>query len=169
VRRQADERGMDPLSDLAGAFEFEALLTREELRRARTDETLVVAVLDLDGLRDANSRHGAAAGTEMLRQCADALVRSVRAVDDLARTGPDEFSVLLHATDARSASAWARRFEAALESSTTVHPAAPLSCAIGIADTTETPTLMEAAARARKRMEVVQALRRLRRGRDRSA
>ena len=41
----------------------------------------------------------------MLRQCADALARSLRAVDDLARTGPDEFSVLLHATDARSATA----------------------------------------------------------------
>jgi diguanylate cyclase (GGDEF)-like protein len=161
--------GMDPLADLPGADQFEALLTREELRRARTDETLVVAVLDLDGLREANGRHGAAAGTEMLRQCADALVRSLRSVDDLARTAPDEFSVLLHATDASSATAWARRFEDALESSTTVHPAAPLTCAIGIADTTETPTLMEAALRARKRMEVVQALRKLRRNRDRGA
>jgi diguanylate cyclase (GGDEF)-like protein len=161
--------GMDPLADLPGADQFEALLTREELRRARTDETLVVAVLDLDGLRDANSRHGAAAGTEMLRQCADALVRSLRAVDDLARTGPDEFSVLLHGTDARSATAWARRFEDALESSTTVHPAAPLTCAIGIADTTEAQSLMDAAVRARKRMEVVQGLRRLRRGRGRGA
>lgn len=159
--------GMDPLSDLPGADEFEALLTREELRRARTDETLVVAVLDLDGLRDANSRHGATAGTEMLRRCADALARSLRAVDDLARTGPDEFSVLLHATDARSATAWARRFEDVLEGSATLHPAAPFTCAIGIADTTETPTLMEAANRARKRMEVVQALRKLRRNRER--
>jgi diguanylate cyclase len=165
VRRQADEGGMDPLSDMAGVFEFEALLVREELRRARTDETLVVAVLDLDGLREANTRHGAEAGTEMLRQCADALVRSLRSVDDLARTGPDEFSVLLHATDARSATAWARRFEGALESSTTLHPAALLTCAIGIADTTETPSLMETAVRARKRMEVVQALRKQRRDR----
>jgi diguanylate cyclase (GGDEF)-like protein len=161
--------GMDPLSNLPGAEQFEALLTREELRRARTDETLVVAVLDLDGLRDANSVHGAAAGTEMLRQCADALVRSLRAVDDLARTGPDEFSVLLHATDARSATAWARRFEDALERSTTLHPTAPLTCAIGVADTTETPTLMETAVRARKRMEVVQAVRKLRRNRETGA
>ncbi len=161
--------GMDPLSDLPGADQFEALLTREELRRGRTDETLVVAVLDLDGLREANKRHGAAAGTEMLRQCAEALVRSLRAVDDMARTGPDEFSVLLHATDVRSATAWARRFEDALESSTTRHPAAPLTCAIGIADTTETPSLMEAAERARRRMEVVQAVRKLRRNRETGA
>jgi diguanylate cyclase (GGDEF)-like protein len=161
--------GMDPLSDLPGADQFEALLTREELRRSRTDETLVVAVLDVDGLREANSRHGAAAGTEMLRRCADALQRSLRAVDELARTGPDEFSLLLHATDSRSAAAWARRFEDVLESAATMHPAAPLTCAIGIADTTETPTLMETADRARKRMEVVQALRKLRRNRERDA
>jgi diguanylate cyclase (GGDEF)-like protein len=161
--------GMDPLSDLPGAERFQALLTREELRRARTDETQTVAVLDLDGLRAANARHGAAAGTEMLRRCADALRGSLRAVDELARTGPDEFSVLLHATDARSAGAWARRFEDALESAAALHPAAPLTCAIGIADTTETPTLMEAAARARKRVEVVQAVRKLRRGRETGA
>jgi diguanylate cyclase (GGDEF)-like protein len=161
--------GMDPLSDLPGSEQFEALLTREELRRARTNETLVVAVLDVDGLREANSLHGAAAGTEMLRRCADALHRSLRAVDELARTGPDEFSLLLHATDARSATAWARRFEDVLESAAALHPAAPLTCAIGIADTTESPTLMETAARARKRMEVVQALRKLRRNRERGA
>jgi len=161
--------GMDSLADLASADDFETLLTREELRRARTDETLAVAVLDLDGLREANARHGAAAGTEMLRRCADALQQSLRGVDEVARTGPDEFSVLLHATDARSAGAWARRFEDALESAAALHPAAPLTCAIGIADTTETPTLMETAARARKRMEVVQAVRKLRRGRETGA
>jgi diguanylate cyclase len=161
--------GMDPLTDLAGAEQFETLLTREELRRARTDETLVVAVLDLDGLREAGARHGAGAGAEMLRRCADALIRSLRAVDELARTGPNEFSVLLHATDARKAAAWARRFEDTLESSTTPDPAFPLTCAVGIADTAETPTLMEAASRARKRMEIVKAVRKLRRARESGA
>jgi diguanylate cyclase (GGDEF)-like protein len=160
---------MDPLADLPGTDHFQELLTREELRRGRTDETFVVAVLDLDGLCEANSRHGAVAGTQMLRQCAAALIGSVRAVDDVARTGADEFSVLLHATDARSATAWARRFEDALESSTTLHPAAPLTCSIGIADTVETASLMEAALRARRRMEVVQAVRKLRRNREREA
>jgi diguanylate cyclase (GGDEF)-like protein len=160
---------MDPLSDLPGAEEFQELLTREELRRGRTDESLAVAVMDLDGLRSTNARHGAAAGTEMLRRCADALRRSLRGVDEVARTGPDEFSVLLHATDARSAGAWARRFEDELETAASLHPAAPLTCAIGIADTVESPTLLEAAIRARKRMEVVQAVRKLRRGRDTGA
>jgi diguanylate cyclase (GGDEF)-like protein len=148
---------MDALSDLAGAEEFEALLTREELRRARTGETMAVAVLDLDGLRDVNATHGAVVGTEMLRRCAEALRQSVRAVDEVARTGPDEFSVLLHATDARSAAAWAERFEDMLD---------PATCALGIADTAEAPTLMDVAAVARRRMEFVQTMRKLRRARE---
>ena len=74
--------------------------------------------------------------------------------------------MLLHATDARSASSWARRFEDTLESTGETHPAAPITCAMGIADTTETPTLMHAARRAKKRMEVVQAVRKLRRSKE---
>jgi diguanylate cyclase (GGDEF)-like protein len=152
--------GMDPLSDLAGVEQFELLLAREELRRARTGETLAVAVLDLDGLGAVNARHGAAAGTEMLRRCAEALRGSLRSVDELARTGADEFSVLLHATDARNAAIWAGRFEDALE---------PVTCAVGIADTAESPTLLDAAATARRRMEFVQTMRKLRRARPSSA
>jgi diguanylate cyclase (GGDEF)-like protein len=145
---------MDPLSDLAGIEQFESLLAREEMRRARTGETLAVAVLDLDGLGAVNAQHGAAAGTELLRRCAEALRGSLRAVDELARTGADEFSVLLHATDARNAAIWAERFEDLLE---------PVTCAIGIADSAEAPTLMDAAAVARRRMEFVQTMRKLRR------
>jgi diguanylate cyclase (GGDEF)-like protein len=148
---------MDALSDLAGAEQFDALLAREELRRARTHEIMAVAVLDVDGLRDVNAAHGAVAGTEMLRRCADALRQSVRAVDEVARTGPDEFSVLLHATDARSATAWAERFEDLLD---------PVTCALGIADSAEAPTLMDVAAVARRRMEFVQTMRKLRRARE---
>jgi len=156
---------MDPLADLQGAEAFDALLAREELRRARTGETLTVVVLDLDGLRGVNRRHGAAAGTEMLRYCALSLRSSLRAVEELARTGPDDFSVLLHATDAAGAAGWTERFEDLLESSAAEHPAAPVTCSLGVADTGEAPTLMEAAARARRRMEVVQTVRKLRRTR----
>jgi diguanylate cyclase (GGDEF)-like protein len=158
--------GMDPLSDLPGADDFAALLAREEMRRSRTGEKLSVAVLDVDGLRPVNARHGAASGTEMLRTCAAALRETLRGVDELARTGPDEFSVLLHATNARSAGVWAERFENALEIAAAHHPAAPVTCSLGIADSDEGMTLLEVATRARRRMEVVQTVRKLRRARE---
>jgi diguanylate cyclase (GGDEF)-like protein len=157
---------MDPLADLPGADDFEALLAREELRRARTGEALAVAMLDIDGLRRLNRHHGAAAGTIALRLCASTLRSTLRAVDVIARTGPDQFSVLLHATDARHASVWADRYEDALQEASADHPAAPITCSIGLADTIEEPTLMEAAAKAHRRMEVIQTVRKLRRHRE---
>ena len=161
------KRRMDALSDLLNAEAFTALLEREELRRSRTGEELAVAVLDLDGLGDANDRHGAAAGTKMLETCAEVLRSSVRAPDQLARTGPDEFSVLLHATDAKNATSWEERFEERLETAGSDLQTGPMSCSIGIADTNEAPTLMDVAARARRRMEVIQTVRKLKRARDR--
>jgi diguanylate cyclase (GGDEF)-like protein len=157
---------MDPLADMLDADGFAQLLAREELRRSRTGESLGVAVLDVDGLRVINARHGAPAGTDALRRCAEALVRSIRVVDEPARTGPDDFSVLLHAADSRSAQVWADRFEEALAAAGRGHPAAPITCSVGFADSEEAPTLMQVAVRARKRMEVVQTVRKLRRARE---
>src|SRR5918997_2555711 len=157
---------MDPLTELPGADAFMALLEREELRRGRTNETMAVAVLDLDGLGSVNKIHGAAVGTHLLRTCAEVLHQTVRGVDEVARTGPDEFSVLLHATDAERAAAWEERFEDMLDACGRNLPASPVTCSIGIADSSEAPTLMEVAVRARRRMEVIQTVRKLRRARE---
>jgi diguanylate cyclase (GGDEF)-like protein len=158
-------REMDPLAELPDAESFESLLAREELRRARTGESLTVAMLDVDGLRWVNAQHGAGAGSEILRLCAATLRSTLRAVDELARTGPDEFSVLLHATDSRNASIWADRFEDELQAGSFELDAGPITCSIGLADTSADITLMEAAVRAHRRMEVVQTVRKLRRAR----
>ena len=53
-----------------------------------------------------------------------------------------------------------------LERATREHPAAPVTCSIGIADSAEAPTLIEVAVRARRRMEVMQTVRKLRRARE---
>jgi diguanylate cyclase (GGDEF)-like protein len=156
---------MDPLSELPSADDFDALLAREELRRGRTAETLSVAMVDVDGLRRVNREHGAGAGSEVLRICVTTLRASLRAVDDIARVGPDEFAVLLHGTDSRSASIWADRFEDELAAISFEHVAGPVTCSIGIADTAD-QTLMQAASKAHRRMEVIQTVRKLRRMRE---
>jgi diguanylate cyclase (GGDEF)-like protein len=158
--------GMDLTAHLLGADEFRSLLAREELRRGRTGEVLAVAVLDIDGLRQINARYGADAGSEAIALCAETLTRTLRSIDDVGRTGPDEFSVLLHATDARQAAAWAERFESVLEGAAAGHAAGELTCAVGISDTVEEDSVIDAAGRARRRMEVVQAVRKLRRQRE---
>ncbi len=157
---------MDPLADLPDADEFEALLAREELRRGRTGESLAVAMLDIDGLRAVNRRHGAGAGSEALRLCVTTLRSTLRSIDEVFRTGPDEFAVLLHATDSRNGATWADRFEDELAATSFEHVAGPVTCAVGIADTSDDMTLMQAAAKAHRRMEVIQTVRKLRRTRE---
>jgi diguanylate cyclase (GGDEF)-like protein len=157
---------MDALLDLPGAEQFSELLAREELRRGRTRESMAVAVVDLDGLGAVNKLHGAAVGTHLLRATAEVLHQTVRGIDEIARTGPDEFSVLLHATDAEHAAVWEERFEDMLDACGRNLPAGPLTCSIGIADSGEAPTLMEVAVRARRRLEVIQTVRKLRRARE---
>jgi diguanylate cyclase (GGDEF)-like protein len=157
---------MDPLAELPGVDDFEALLAREELRRARTGESLAVAMLDVDDIRRVNRHHGAGAGTEILRTCATVLRSTLRSIDEIARTGPDEFAVLLHAADGRSAAIWADRFQDELAAETFEHVAGPVTCSIGIAETSEEMTLIQAATKAHRRMEVVQTMRKLRRSRE---
>jgi len=157
---------MDALADLPDSDDFDTLLAREELRRGRTDELLAVAMLDVDGLRRVNREHGASAGTEILRICVTTLRDTLRAVDDVARVGPDEFAVLLHGTNARNAAIWAARFDDELVAISFEHVAGPVTCSIGIASPSDELNLMQAASKAHRRMEVVQTMRKLRRIRE---
>jgi diguanylate cyclase (GGDEF)-like protein len=159
-------RGMDPLADLPGPEDFDALLAREELRRGRTGELLTIAMIDVDGLRRINRELGAGTGTDVLRMCAATLRSTLRAVDEIARVGPDEFGVLLHGTDSRSANIWADRFEDELAAVSFEHAFGPVTCSLGIADTANESSIMDAAAKAHRRMEVTQTMRKLRRARE---
>jgi diguanylate cyclase (GGDEF)-like protein len=127
---------------------------------------MAVAMVDVDGMRRVNRLHGASAGTDVLRLCISTLRSTLRAVDEIARTGPDEFGVLLHGTDARSASTWADRFEDELAAESFQHVAGIVTCSIGIAGTSTDQTLMQAASKAHRRMEVIQTVRKLRRTRE---
>jgi diguanylate cyclase len=69
----------------------------------RSGATLTVTLLDLDGFGDLNERFGFAVGDEVLRVVARRLLGAVRDHDLVARTGHDEFAVVLQATDEASA------------------------------------------------------------------
>jgi diguanylate cyclase (GGDEF)-like protein len=78
----------DDLTGLGNRRRFDAGLTELPASGA-------ILLFDLDALRDINSRYGLDAGDETLRAFADALRRSVRDNDIVARFGGDDFGVIL--------------------------------------------------------------------------
>jgi diguanylate cyclase (GGDEF)-like protein len=80
--------------DLTGALQREAGRDRlvTELSRAdRTHGTVVIAFLDVAGLKGINDRYGHAIGDLVLTAVGSALVAGLRAYDVVVRYGGDEF------------------------------------------------------------------------------
>jgi diguanylate cyclase (GGDEF)-like protein len=75
-----------------------------ELRRAqRTETTLVLAFIDVDGLKQVNDSQGHPAGDELLRRTGEALFAGVRDYDLVVRYGGDEFICAMpNVTEARA-------------------------------------------------------------------
>jgi diguanylate cyclase (GGDEF)-like protein/PAS domain S-box-containing protein len=61
----------------------------------RRSDLIAVMYLDLDGFKDVNDTLGHAAGDRLLIEIGERIGRCIRAADTLARTGGDEFTILL--------------------------------------------------------------------------
>ncbi len=112
IRHEADT---DDLTGLANRRALQRMLVAA-LTRAQAHELAVgVLMLDLDGFKAVNDHLGHAAGDAALREVAARLRRSVRERDLVARTGGDEFVVVLAdlAPGERAAHDAAQRVEAA--------------------------------------------------------
>jgi len=100
LRRQADT---DPLTGLLNRAGFQAAAEREHAIAQRTGSPLTVAVLDLDGFKQVNDRHGHSVGDRLLVDLARGWQERLRTGDILARHGGDEFVLLLPATSVDAA------------------------------------------------------------------
>ena len=88
---------------------------REEQRSRDLGASLAVIVFDLDDLKRVNDTSGHAAGDALLRTAALTLREALREDAALARTGGDEFAVLLPGADEREVEAAMQRLRGALE------------------------------------------------------
>jgi len=102
IREQGLAR-QDPLTGVANARSFLEALERERTRMQRTGAALTLAYVDLDRFKAVNDTLGHGAGDGLLREIAESLGSTLRAVDVVARLGGDEFAVLLPETDAEAA------------------------------------------------------------------
>ena len=90
-----DLSSRDALTGLANRRSFELSLAREIDRVARNGEPALLLALDIDHFKRVNDSHGHAAGDQVLKAVAAALLDSVRPMDLVARVGGEEFAIIL--------------------------------------------------------------------------
>jgi diguanylate cyclase (GGDEF)-like protein len=98
----AEELALEGIDHLTGALRRGvglAAIQREMDRAGRTDEPLVMAFVDVDGLKTTNDAKGHAAGDALLRDVAGSVKRHLRPYDVIARFGGDEFVCSLSGHD----------------------------------------------------------------------
>jgi diguanylate cyclase (GGDEF)-like protein len=150
IRRQAKLletlAQLDPLTELANRRRYDEVLQKELGRARRAQTPLTLIVVDVDDFKSYNDRYGHAAGDACLRLVAGALQSaSARSGDVAARTGGDEFALILPDTDEKSAHTVAERILDHVAELAIPHegsdPAGHVSTSLGVA--TATPPVIK--------------------------
>jgi diguanylate cyclase (GGDEF)-like protein len=135
----------DPLTGCLNRRGWEQHCEREEARCRDLGSALSVLVIDLDDFKTINDRGGHAAGDRLLRATADRIRDVIGPAGILARTGGDEFAILLPNLAAAGAEQLAGRLRAMLE-------AGAIAASLGVAERKPYRGLDEAWQRADRRM-----------------
>jgi diguanylate cyclase (GGDEF)-like protein len=111
-------------------------LRQEVARAGRTGSPLAVLMIDLDGFKLINDRHGHADGDRVLRNVAAMLKLTVRENDVVARYGGDEYVILMPDTEEEAARLVADRVVKGIRGQ--AHPLSDggegtVSCSVGMA------------------------------------
>jgi diguanylate cyclase (GGDEF)-like protein len=133
-RQQTELRDLaenDPLTGLINHRGFQQAL-RGELRRASLKrESVALVAIDIDDFKAVNERHGHPFGDGVLEGVGAQLRKSIRGGDIAARTGGEEFALIMPGTDAEVAQEIAERVRTAVAR---LSPAgSELSCSAGVA------------------------------------
>ena len=120
----------DALTGLANYRRLAEALDGEIARSKRTGRPFAIAMFDLDGMKQINDRYGHQTGNRALCRLADLLRFSCRSIDTPARSGGDEFVVVLPETSTTEARVLARRICNRLADD---RETPPLATSVGIA------------------------------------
>lgn len=120
----------DPLTGLYNRTYFE-----EEMRRVEGGRTVSVGIIlcDVDGLKLVNDTLGHDAGDALLVAAANAIKKSFRQGDMIARIGGDEFAVLLSNNNRASVESACQRIRDAVADYNAANPEIVLSISVGFA------------------------------------
>ncbi|MBT9569377.1 MAG: GGDEF domain-containing protein [Thiobacillus sp.] len=85
----------DPLTGLGNRRHFHSVLERSIDVVARSGESVLLLLLDIDHFKTINDTHGHLAGDQVLREIGTCLARCLRPMDTVARYGGEEFAIIL--------------------------------------------------------------------------
>ena len=133
-RQQSQLRDLaetDTLTGLINHRGFQAALRGELEKAAARRESVALVAIDLDDFKAINERHGHPFGDGVLQGVSAQLGKSVRRGDIAARTGGEEFALILPGTGAEAAQEIAERVRTSLAA---LSPeGSELSCSAGVA------------------------------------
>lgn len=124
----------DPLTGLANLRGFTEFMNREVLKALRDSTCLTVIAFDVDHFKVVNDLYGHDEGDRVLRTIADRCAPLLRPLDLIARTGGEEFHVLLPHTPLCQGVMVAERLRLALAESpmTSRAAAVPITASFGV-------------------------------------
>jgi diguanylate cyclase (GGDEF)-like protein len=134
----ADLALMDDLTGVGNRRQLLQRLSEECARSDRSGQPFALLVVDLDNFKTINDTHGHAAGDACLQHFTLMAQTRLRSGDLLARTGGDEFCIMLPASTLREGAVIARRIvEVCREDAAgCIGDEVPLSVSIGVAQWT---------------------------------
>ena len=133
-REQTEIRNLaetDALTGLTNHRGFQQELRRQLRKAEARHEPVSLVTLDLDDFKAINERHGHPFGDGVLQAVGAVLRKSVRRGDTAARTGGEEFALILPGTEERTAMEIAERFRVAIAQ--LAPEGSELTCSAGIA------------------------------------
>jgi diguanylate cyclase (GGDEF)-like protein len=135
----ADLALLDDLTGVGNRRHLLQRLTEECARSERSGEPFALLVIDLDGFKAINDTHGHAAGDACLQHFTLMAQTRLRPGDMLARTGGDEFCVVLPASTMREGAMIARRILEVCrkDAEACVGADIPIAVSIGVAQWTK--------------------------------
>lgn len=126
----------DELTRLYNRNFFESIIKNKLEMADISDETISIALIDLDHFKQVNDTWGHPAGDELLKSTAQTIERNLRKSDILVRFGGEEFIVLMPNTSIDGAIAASEKIRFAIESC--IHPTiGKQTASIGVAERLE--------------------------------
>lgn len=111
----AEQATTDPLTGALNRRAMEAAAQRETARSLRQGDPLCMIMIDIDNFKHLNDTRGHAAGDRALRAIVCKIKSTLRSQDLLARTGGEEFAILLPGATATEGMTAAERVRKTIE------------------------------------------------------